>query len=503
MSAILIIALVGWLAIVLFLLAALRAAARADRAADRHARELDSPVAPAPEVRRAELRSRRRRRRLVAAEVVALVAVIAAAAVSSRASDWDSPAVAGLLALLALTGDLRPVRARQLRVSAAFPALVVAMAVLGPAPAVAIGVTCALADAALTRPRVDELVCNVLGYAAPALFGGLAIRAAGGVPDGGAVWPIVAVIGVYVAATALNFLLVAGHGAILAGGGLREMARASLLPVVPWEAGAAVVTAAVVYVYSVRGDAGIAVLAVAGFAFQWLLRTVLEGQRRGRVIERQAEELGIQQVGMLELVLRLMALRDPSAVRHAAAVAHDARALARAAGLSEREQEVVHTAGLLHDIGQQAFPDALLVADREVDEAGRRLIRSHPLVGARLLRQVAGLWEVADAVEAHHERIDGTGYPHGLSGSRIPRTARIIAIAELYDRLTSEDSYRGAQGEEWAAQELMRVAGTQLDRKLVELFLTLPHPRVRPSLLDELPSPARARTAFDPRPATG
>jgi HD-GYP domain-containing protein (c-di-GMP phosphodiesterase class II) len=148
------------------------------------------------------------------------------------------------------------------------------------------------------------------------------------------------------------------------------------------------------------------------------------------------------------------------------------RLLAGAAALSERDQTIVHSAGLLHDIGRQLFADILLSGDRRLDEADRRAIRAPPLTGAQLLRTVAGFEEVAAAVEAHHERIDGTGYPHGLRGDRIPQTARIVAIAEVYDVLTAPDSYRGGRDHDWAARELRRVANTQLDAPLVELFLT-------------------------------
>jgi putative nucleotidyltransferase with HDIG domain len=184
-------------------------------------------------------------------------------------------------------------------------------------------------------------------------------------------------------------------------------------------------------------------------------------------------------------------------------VASQARALARAAGLSRREQDIAHAAGLLHDIGRQAFPDALL-AGGDVDDDAREAIHRHPLAGASLLRELPGLWEVADAVEAHHERLDGTGYPHGLTGGRIPRVARVVAVAEVYDALTAEDSYRGRRDHAWAAQELRRVAGSQLDARLVDLFLTaVPHRGRRPSLEEELPALRTALGLLGPHPAAG
>jgi putative nucleotidyltransferase with HDIG domain len=339
----------------------------------------------------------------------------------------------------------------------------------------------------------------------PALLGAMVLEWAGVGGDNDATLPVVLlVMAVYALTTALNFLLIAGHTALLARGGLRAMIRSELVPMLPWEAGAAALAGVAVYVYGVRGEAGLAVLAVAGIAFQWLLRAVVESERRGTEIQRQGEQLEVRTEGMISLVLQLLELREPAFTRHAAAVAHHARALAEAAGLSEHEQEVVHAAGLLHDIGHQAFDDMLLAGDRPVDEEGRRAIRRHPIVGANLLRGIPGLWEVAEAVETHHEHVDGSGYPHGLTSSRIPRAARIVAIAEVFDVLTADDSYRGHRDHEWVARELRRVAGTQLDSRLVEVFLTaVPHEGARPQLEEELPVLQRAIGLRGPRPTAG
>ena len=184
--------------------------------------------------------------------------------------------------------------------------------------------------------------------------------------------------------------------------------------------------------------------------------------------------------------------------QHAAAVAHHARTLAIAAGLSEREQQIVHSAGLLHDLGLHLPLDG-----HRIDVVDREVIRAHPLTGARWLRTVAGLEEVAAVLEAHHERIDGTGYPHGLRGDDIPQTARIIAITEVYDVLTAPDTYRSGHSHEWVAQELRRVTNTQLDAQLVELFLdAIPGPIARPSLDGELIAARRMAIRLHARAAT-
>ena len=100
------------------------------------------------------------------------------------------------------------------------------------------------------------------------------------------------------------------------------------------------------------------------------------------------------------------------------------------------------------------------------------MLERHPADGARLLLRVEGLGDVATAVLAHHERADGKGYPDGLVGDQIPTAARILAIAEVYDVLTAPDSYRMPMTAAEAEDELRRVAGTQLDGRLVWLFVT-------------------------------
>jgi putative nucleotidyltransferase with HDIG domain len=159
--------------------------------------------------------------------------------------------------------------------------------------------------------------------------------------------------------------------------------------------------------------------------------------------------------------------------RHSAAVAHYSRRIAGAIGMSEAEQEVVHTAALLHDIGKFNLPDGILKADVPLGPADWELIRTHPDEGARLIAHLDGYAEAARIVRCHHERFDGKGYPDGLRSVHIPLGARIIAVADTYDVLTARDSYRKPIASEDAIFELERVAGSQLDPAVVNVFVTL------------------------------
>src|SRR3954447_2916190 len=182
--------------------------------------------------------------------------------------------------------------------------------------------------------------------------------------------------------------MIAGHTVLLRGGSLSELFRTVYLPVLPWELATASLTAMAVYGFVVYGAGVVGLFALALGVCQLLLRALLEGHAHGEEVERSRVQLDVRHEGMLGLLLETLALRDPSAAHHAAATAHYAIELARAAGLDEREQAVVHTAGLLHDIGKEALPDHLLLGRTPLENGDRTLLERHPAAGARLLLRV-------------------------------------------------------------------------------------------------------------------
>jgi putative nucleotidyltransferase with HDIG domain len=176
---------------------------------------------------------------------------------------------------------------------------------------------------------------------------------------------------------------------------------------------------------------------------------------------------------VLSAMLRGLAQRDSMTARHSAAVARYARELALAAGASAAEQRLVHTAGLLHDVGKFILPDSILQAQRGLTAEDWELVKLHPAASAEIVAQVSGYAGVARAILHHHERIDGSGYPHGLGGAEIPWISRVISVADTYDAMTARDSYSPRRSVEGAVAELRRVAGTQLDARLVASFVEL------------------------------
>ena len=457
-----------WAVIVAWSLALMRAAGGVDRA--------DAEATEPPPARPYTAHGKHHELNLVIGQTAVLALSIGAAVLLSTPEQWQPAKLVGLLAVVVVGSDFLTLRAKRFRISGSFLGLVLAMALLGPAPAVAMGIACALVDAVRGRIRGSFLLNNLATYALFPLLGGLLLgwlKETGVADESGYA---LAVFAVFVGVNVLNFVLIAGHTVYLRGGSLPELFRTVYVPVFPWELATASLTAMTIYAYEVTYDEyGATVIGLFALALgicQLLLRSLLEGQAHGEEVIRRTDQLDIRHEGMVGLLLETLALRDPTAARHAAAVAHYAHQLAKAAGLAQREQAIAHTAGLLHDIGKEALPDHILLGRSDLHLAERRLVERHPCDGAKLLLRVEGLGEVASAVLAHHERIDGHGYPDGLAGDDIPMTARILSIAEVYDVLTAPDSYKIPLGDAQAEDELRRVAGSQLDGRLVWLFVT-------------------------------
>jgi diguanylate cyclase (GGDEF)-like protein/putative nucleotidyltransferase with HDIG domain len=160
-------------------------------------------------------------------------------------------------------------------------------------------------------------------------------------------------------------------------------------------------------------------------------------------------------------------LRFSGSARHSETVGRYAEMMARELGLSEQRTDRVRLAGLLHDIGKAGVPDAILRKPGTLTDAEFQTIRQHPGLGAQIL-QHPSLDDVREWVGAHHERPDGNGYPVGLAGEQIPLEARILAVADAFEAMTSDRSYRSSMSHERALAELERCAGTQFDERVVD-----------------------------------
>jgi putative nucleotidyltransferase with HDIG domain len=418
----------------------------------------------------------RRKGLILGAQIAVLGTAASAAALSSNAADWQPIELVLLLFVLAVGSDMNTVELRRVRITGAFLALVLAMALLGPAPAAAIGAASSLVDGLLSRRPLAKAFGNVVIFSTFPVVGGLLVwLLAGPVAPGteqGLQFPAVVLL-VFMITNFLNFALVALYSMFAGGPRFWDSVRSIYLTVLPAEFATGLLTAGVAFLYERIGVGAVGLLAVVLFVFQYLLRAGVQAFERGEELSNRTRELASLQMGLLTTVVQTLSMRDAMTARHSAAVARYAREVAKTLGVPEREQELIHTAALMHDIGKFIFPDSILFADRKLTDEEWQTVKLHPEQGARLVRRIEGYGPVADIILCHHEKVDGTGYPHGVSGNDIPLGSRIIAVADTYDVMTSRDSYRRPVSSEAAIMELRRVAGSQLDPLVVETFVEM------------------------------
>src|SRR5579862_839657 len=170
-------------------------------------------------------------------------------------------------------------------------------------------------------------------------------------------------------------------------------------------------------------------------------------------------------------MVRALESRDQYTAGHSAAVAVYARDIARALGMEPSQIELVHLCGLVHDIGKIALRAEVLHKESALNDEEWAEMRRHAEIGATMLSEVEDYAEVAAIVRSHHERMDGAGYPDRLVGEDIPLLSRVIAVADSYNAMTSDRSYRSAMQPERAIQQLVLGKGTQFDPPLVDAFL--------------------------------
>jgi putative nucleotidyltransferase with HDIG domain len=163
-------------------------------------------------------------------------------------------------------------------------------------------------------------------------------------------------------------------------------------------------------------------------------------------------------------------IKDRYTRGHSERVGHASAMIARELGMDGGRLDVLRFAGILHDVGKLGVPTRLLRKDGPLTADERRVIELHPEYGHEIVRGIGFLGEARAAILHHHERLDGSGYPYGLAGDQIPEFARVVAVADAFDAMTSTRSYRRARPVGAAVEELVRCAGAQFDPRVVEAF---------------------------------
>lgn len=173
----------------------------------------------------------------------------------------------------------------------------------------------------------------------------------------------------------------------------------------------------------------------------------------------------------IESIVEILETKDAYTRGHSNRVAHISMAIAREMDLDAKDIELSHFAGHLHDIGKIGIPDSILMKSEKLTFEEYEIIKNHSEYGYKILEKVSSLKEMAIIVKYHHERWDGKGYPSGIRGEEIPVISRIISVADAFDAMTSNRSYRKPMAHEEALVQLEKGKWTQFDGEIVEIFL--------------------------------
>ncbi len=186
--------------------------------------------------------------------------------------------------------------------------------------------------------------------------------------------------------------------------------------------------------------------------------------------QKKLEKLSIQIVMALSSAVDA---KDTYTNGHSARVAEYSRRIAELAGFSKKDQDDIYMIGLLHDIGKIGIPDAIINKPSRLNDEEYAIIKTHPILGEKILERIEEFPNLVTGAKYHHERYDGKGYPDGLSGENIPVEARIIAVADAYDAMSSKRAYRGVIPQLQVRAEMEKGKGTQFDPVFADIMLAM------------------------------
>lgn len=229
-------------------------------------------------------------------------------------------------------------------------------------------------------------------------------------------------------------------------------------------------TVAIAALYVSAGIMSVALLFIPLFASQYMFKLLVREREHLATQKQLADQYLEMNIGLAAAMVVLLDSKDEYTAQHSAAVAMYCRDMALAMGMDEHDAEAVHLAGLLHDLGKVGTPDAVLKKQGDLDREDWEFMRQHPEKGAEVLSHLANYQDVADIVRYHHERLDGSGYPAGVSGPAIPELSKLLAVADSYHAMTSDRPYRSARSSFEALKELRRMSGVTLDSRYVEVL---------------------------------
>jgi HD superfamily phosphohydrolase YqeK len=403
---------------------------------------------------------------------IAAVVVAAGLVVAPRVSHGPaSPGwwmTLGVLMVLFLICEYTPtpLAGRQSAWSPSSSATLAAVVLLGPLGAALVGAAAVLS---LRRKQLlAERVFNggmyaVSGYAAGKTF--VALGAQVGMPQPAdfpaIIWPFAAAAAAHVVTNLglmWGVLRLTRHD----GGAHRRVQLENRMPLLlASDLGYAVLGLAVAALWTVMGPFAAALVLVPLFVARWAMRQFAEQQRAYEAT--------------MAALCQAVETKDFYTRGHSERVSRGSYMIARQIGMRPDRAEAIMFAGMLHDVGKLGVPTKVLQKTGPLTEEEFAAIQLHPMRGLEIVREIGFLNEALAGIMHHHERIDGTGYPMGFAGDEIPEFARVIAVADAFDSMTSTRSYREARRIGEAIDELRKGAGSQFDPALVEAFIVALH----------------------------
>ncbi|MBE5959110.1 MAG: response regulator [Lachnospiraceae bacterium] len=190
-------------------------------------------------------------------------------------------------------------------------------------------------------------------------------------------------------------------------------------------------------------------------------------------VERKTKEIEGLSLHVVQTIADAIDAKDTYTNGHSGRVAEYSKEIARRYGYSSEKQEEIYIMGLLHDVGKIGVPDAVINKPGKLTDEEYEIIKTHPVRGAKILQNIVEMPQLVTGARWHHERFDGRGYPDGLSGEDIPEEARIIAVADAYDAMTSHRSYRDVIPQEVVKSEFEKCSGTQFDPRFAAIMLEI------------------------------
>lgn len=190
-------------------------------------------------------------------------------------------------------------------------------------------------------------------------------------------------------------------------------------------------------------------------------------------INAKNKELELLSNEAFEAIAKAVDVNDPYTAGHSRRVAQYSKMIAACLGYSDTELEEIYCAGLIHDVGKLGIDNQIINKPGKLSEEEFEEIKKHPLMGYEILKRISIRGNFAYGAKWHHERVDGKGYPDGLSGEDIPEIARIIAVADAYDAMTSKRAYRDIMSQQKVREQIVRGRGSQFDDKIAGIMLSL------------------------------